>query len=71
MIDFEHGALRGRGEPELAGLGADRVLPRAAAQSLSLVAEAGHLLPPTWLALLTEARSRRRTRLHAVVRSQH
>ena len=68
MIAFEHGALRGRGEPLLAGILLHGVLESADAQAISFLAHAERLTVEEWAEILATARELRERRLPAVRR---
>ena len=59
MIAFEHGALRGRGEPLLAGILAYSVLESSDAQAISFLAHAERLTIDEWVAVLDLMERRR------------
>jgi hypothetical protein len=68
MIAFEHGALRGHGEPLLAGILAHGVLEVADAQVVTFLANAERLTVEEWAGILESARELRARRLPAVRR---
>ena len=68
MIAFEHGALRHRGEPLLAGILAHGVLEPSDAQVVTFLAHAEQLTIDEWLEILERARELRGQRLPAVWR---
>lgn len=55
MIAFDHGALRGRSEPALAGIVVHAVLPRAAARALSFLTHVDRFAAADWSQLLEES----------------
>jgi hypothetical protein len=55
VINFDHGALRGRNEPVLDGIMAHAVLPGAAAHAMSFLSAARHIAPADWSRVLERA----------------
>jgi hypothetical protein len=75
MIDFEHGALRRKGEPELAGMLAHGVMDHSQARAFSFLNGTALLDFHQWTAVLEAELERRRKRQNrldrAVRRLQH